>query len=340
MVGVPAVEAINYPYTDVDLSMEIDTYPTLYGRLAELDVFPDDAVRSEFVEIGFRDGKVTVLPAVERGDPPTQLTDPDERSIILKVPHFPAQGTIKPQDLQNRYMFGSGRQQVDNAAAATTRVLMNLRRQHDITDEYLRMGALKGVIHDGKYRIIYNLYDVFSITKKTIDFELGTPETNVLGKCEELEGHLDDNLRGETMGGIYCLVSSEFFNKLVSHPNVEKYYLNWQAATALAQSNRQVFRFGNIDWEAYRGKAPDATKTTRRFIAANEGHAWPTGTQEAFRTYRAPPYHMDYVNTEGVDILVSQKILDHGRGVELFSQANALPVCSRPELLVEVTTSN
>ena len=340
MPAVPAVQAINYPYTDIDLSLEIATYPTLYGRVKSMDVFPDDGVRSEYVEIGRQDGKLMVLPAVQRGDPPAVLTPPGRDSIILKVPHFPAKATIKPEDLQNRYVFGSGRQQMDSVASATTRALMDLRRQHDITDEYLQMGALKGVIYDGNYTIIYNLYDVFGITKKTIDFELGNPDTNVLAKCEELLGHIEDNLKGETMGGIHCLVSSEFGNKFFAHNSVKQFYLNWQSATALRTSNRGVFDFGDIAWEIHRGRAPDATGTTRRFIDANDGHAWPTGTQETFRNYLAPPYHIDYVNTEGVDVLVTQKVLDHGAGVELRSQANSLPVCSRPELLVEVTTSN
>ena len=337
MTGIEAVEAINFPYTAMDLTEEIDRVDIPDQRIGQMGLFPDDPVRTEIVEISFRDRQLRILPTAERGSPPTVARKPDKKSVFLKIPHIPHKGGIKPEDLQSRFEWGSGRQQLDSVAAATARELEDLRLEHLITREFMRMGALKGEIYNGEYSLIYNLYEVFGITKKTISFALSNAATNVIDKCRQVRKHIRDNLKGEMMTGVHALVSQEFFTSLITHPNVEKYYLNWQQAAMLSGQAVSQFPFHGVVFEEYDNTSEDATGATRRYIAAGKGHAFAVGTARTFKTCMAPPYHVDYVNQRGLDILVTPKILDHGAGVELMSQSNALPVCSRPEMLVELT---
>lgn len=333
----PGQGPIVYPFTVVDLTSEIETLPTIWGRINELGVFPTKGVTSEFVEIGIRDGVIYPLSAKERGSEGDLGVVPGERSIILKVPHFPDLEVIKPEDLQDKFVFGSGRKRLASVETATADKLVALRRRHDITLEYLRMGGLKGLIIDGSDTVLYNLFEVFGIEQTVVDFHLDDQATDVGAICDALVDTITLALAGDVMNGVRALVSQEFFAKFTSHPNVEKFFINWQAATALSSGPLTEFPFRGVTFEKYIAGAPNRRGQSRRFIAANEGHAFPIGTQDTFLTAAAPPHHVDFVNTEGVEVFVSPEVLKHGAGVELRSQSNVLPIAKRPATLIKLT---
>ncbi|GAB4368061.1 MAG: major capsid protein [Kiloniellaceae bacterium] len=331
---------VNYPYDAIRLTSEINRIENVWGRINALNLFPGEGIDTTMVEIAFENGRVRILEVKERGTPGTAGNQPPENSVILKVPHIPHLEVIKPKDLQDKFVFGTGRRQLRSVDTETAKKLAAARRHHAITLEFMRMGALKGEIRDGKNNVIYNLFTVFNVVQKTVDFDLGNANTDVLAKCEEVWDHMQQNLLGETMDGVHCLVSREFYNKLRAHDKVAQYYKNWEAARSISGTVTQPFEFGDITFEPYRGQATDLTGTTRRFIAANDGHAYPTGTMNAAKTFFAPPDHVNFANTLGTEVFVSPEVLKHGKGVELHTESNPLPVWQIPILLVRCHTSS
>ena len=201
------------------------------------------------------------------------------------------------------------------------------------------MGALKGIILDADGSTLYNLYDEFGITSKTINFALATDNTNVRQKCVDTLAHIEENLRGEFMTSVRCLCSPEFFEKLIAHPKVEKAYENFQQGAILRDDVRAGFTFGGIVFEEYRGQATDGNGATRRFIAAGEAHAFPVGTIDTFGTYVAPADFNETVNTLGQPLYAKQDSRKFERGTDLHTQSNPLPMCHRPGVLVKLTMS-
>jgi len=103
---------------------------------------------------------------------------------------------------------------------------------------------------------------------------------------------------------------------------------------------RGGFPFGGITFEEYRGQATDAAGTVRRFIAANEGHAFPLGTSDTFATYVAPADFNETANTLGRPLYAKQEPRKFDRGTDLHTQSNPLPMTHRPGVLVKVFSSN
>lgn len=343
-----------FPYTATDLTEQVNRIPNSFGLIQAMGLFDTEGVISTVVEIRIENGILRVLPAKERGGPGVVGGRETGTTIFMEVPHFPDLDLITPQDIQNMMIVASRSKRPNTVDDELAKRLMNIRRNHDITREYLRMGALKGLIKDGNGVTIYDLFDVFGIVKKTIDFTLGTAGTDVIAKCDELFQHIADNLKGETMSGVEVLVDSTFFNKLIQHAKVEKYWTtNQMGIQAIAQAERQnlggqwgrVFDFQNIRWREYYGAAPvrngaTGAMSSEKFIAANYGHAYPTGTQDTFKTWFAPANDLRFVNTVGEEIYISPEELKHGAGIELKSESNPLSICKRPEVLVEVRSSN
>lgn len=334
---------INFPYTQVQLTEQINRIPNNYGLLEEMNLFPTEGSASTLVEIRFEDGVINVLPMVERGGPPSEAARGTGNAFYLEIPHFPHRDLITPDDLQNWLRLVGRQLQPKSMDDEVAKRLFDIRRKHAITREYIRMGALKLLIKDGAGQTIYNLASVFNIVRPTIFFDLTNADADIIAKCEAVLDHIQSNLKGETMSGIEILVSSSFFNKFVQHPKVEKYYINWSAAQALANPQRdyrgnnwgRVFPFSELLFREYKGVAP-LKGGSEAFVEAGKGYAFPAGTMNAFATYDGPAYHIDFVNDPGMEIYVSPLMLDHGAGVELMTQSNPLAVTRRPDLTVLV----
>ena len=256
--------------------------------------------------------------------------------------------SIGPRDLQGLVEVLNGQKVNKTFDRELAKHLQKIRLSHAITREFIRLGALKGLVKDGKGRTLIDLFAKFEVTKKVVYFDLDNASASMVDKCDELLAYYADNIRGETMSGVEVLVSSEFFGKFIQHPKVEKYWLQTEAAQALANRPRgrygRSFEFQNISFQEYRGFMPlrqaNGSIVSARAIDAGKGHAYPTGTMNTFRTFDGPIHHIDHVNeVPESEIFISPKVLDHGEGVELKSQSNALAIAKRPDLLVEVSAA-
>lgn len=328
----------NDAFNMISLTKAINILPNNYGRLRDLNLFPGRGVTTRTIMVEEQNGVLNLLATKPVGSPGQQGKQGKRKLRSFVIPHIPHDDVIMPEEFQGVRAFGTENQMQTLATMINTKQ-QNMRNKHGITLEHLRMGALKGKILDADGSTLYNLYTEFGITAKVIDFALNVSTTNVAGKCRELQRHIEDNLMGEVADGVHCLVSEQFFDAFISHPNVEKFWLNHSQAlqlTGTAGDPRKAFPFGGIIWEEYRGKATDAAGSVRKFIADGRGHAFPTGTMGTFETIFAPADFNETVNTIGMEIYSKMEPRKMGRGMDLHTQSNPLPMCNRPGLLVEV----
>lgn len=333
--------ANNDAFNLVSLTKAINILPNNYGRLREMNLFPDKGVRSRTVIIEEKNGVLNLLQTMPVGSD-GQYNKTGKRKVrSLAIPHIPLNDEILPSEYEGIRSFGS-EGDTDPLAAIMADHLQTARNKFGITIEHLRMGALKGIILDADASTLYNLYTEFGISPKTVSFAFATtsPLTNVPEKCREVVRHIEDNLLGETMTEVHALVSAEFFDAMIKHSSVTEIYKGHLAAVrTLGGDERKGFKLGGITFEEYRGTATDAEGNARRFIASGEGHAFPLGTQNAFETLYAPGDFLETVNTTGLPLYAKQEEKKFGRGIELHIQSNPLPICYRPGVLVKLTST-
>lgn len=340
---------INFRYTNVEITQAINILPNRYGRIQRMGLFTPKPIRSIVAEIRRREGKLKVLTSTKRGAPPAAVENATEDSILVKVPHFPWSNSLGPQDVQDIFAHREGPLQTKTVDEALNEILQDDRARADQTLEFMRMGALKGQIKDGSGTVKLDLYTTFGITKKTVYLDLDNADADVPGLCGDITDHIEDNLKGEQMDEARTFVSSAQMRKIISHPSVEKYATSGgvQAMEVLRQAQLNAERNGfvreyhinGVTFETYRGSAELADGTTERFIADGVGHAFPVGTTNVFADYLAPAHAMSAANQPGVQIWASAEPIDHDQGIDLQYQMNAMPICARPELLVEVSSA-
>ena len=327
-------------YNLVSLTQSINILPNSYGRIRELNLFPDKGITTRTVIVEEQNGILNLLPTLPVGSPGTQNKLGKRNVRSLTVPHIPMDDVVLPQEYEGVRAFGTENQTMTLASVMNNH-LQTAKNKFAITLEHLRMGALKGLILDADGSLLYNLYTEFGVESKSIDFVLGTSTTDIRGKCMEVVRHIEDNLNGEVMTGVRCLVSAEFFDKLVAHATVKTVFQNTANARAmLGEDVRKGFSFGGILFEEYRGVATDKDGNSRRFIESGEGHCFPEGTMSAFQTVYAPADFIETVNTVGLPLYAKQEPRDFGRGINLHVQSNPLPICYRPGVLVRLWSSN
>lgn len=340
---MPTMDIFNADgFSCAELTDAINVSPNIYGRTAELNIFPDKGVRTETVQIESKNGVLNLLETKPRGSGGTVGKGAKRTLRSLVIPHIPHEDQVKAADIQNIRAFGS-ETELMQVQDLVNEKLDDMRKKHDITREYLRMGALKGLILDADGSTIYNLFTEFSVTEKTVDFDFAASDA-AQSKTLEVLRHIEDNLLGETMTRVRALCSSQFFDNLIGEEAVKRAWDNWQGESdRLGMDPRKGFNWQGVIFEEYRGTATyleeDNTQTVRKFIPDGEARFYPEGTQSTFRTYNAPADFMETVNTVGLPYYARMQPGDFNRWVDIHTQSNPLPICLRPALLVKGTST-
>src|SRR5579885_712853 len=327
-----------FPFTATQLTEQVDVIPNLYGLVGELGLFVEQGSASRIVELRYENHQLRVLPAKARGTPGTPSQSRTAKSIFVEIPHFPELDLITPEDVQDILIQIGMSKRPTTVQEETAKRLLDIKRTHDVTLEWLRAGALQGTVKDGNSDTLIDLYAAFGLTKSdyTIDFDLGNANADIQAKCNAVWQSITKGLQGEVMSRIEVIVDTNFFQAFITHANVKALYTNAEQALMLANLIREksagqmwgrTFEFGNLLFREYYGTAPvrandAASIAATPFWASKTGTAFPVGTSKMFRTYFGPAHDLRTVNQLGSQIYISPKILDHGEGIELKSQSN------------------
>jgi hypothetical protein len=328
-------------YSLAEMTQAINILPNLYTRLGQIGLFRFEGVTQRSVVIEQREGVLSLLPSVPLGAPATVGTREQRSMRSFALPWIPHDDVVLPADIQGMPALGVS-DAADPLVDVMNRKLTLMRRKHAQTREYMEMNALRGIVKDGAGSTLYNYITEFGLDQISIDFVFGTAGTNIQGKVRTVLRRIEDNLLGETMTTAHALVSSEFFDKLISHPKTEEAYKFFSATGGqpLREDMRRAFPFAGILFEEYNGSVTLSSGTAERLIPAGEGIAFPLGTFDTFTTYGGPANLLETANTVGLPLYARQMMDNKGRWIDLMTEASILPVNKRPRLAIRLFSSN
>lgn len=323
------------------LTQAINLFPLQYGRISAMNVFRPDFHSTRSFNLEQKSGTLNLLPATSWGGPATGASKITRAMRTISIPPTAHEDHLDPNDLQDVRAFGT-EQSAEMPAVRMAEKIERMRMRHDITAEYRRISALKGIIYDADAStVLLNLFTEFGISQKSVDFVLGTGGTEVREKCAEVSRWVEDNLLGDVFSSVQCEVSAGFYDKLVKHATVKAAFANYQeAAQRLGGDMRDGFTFGGLTFREYRAKATTPSGTIVKFITDDEGIAFPLGTQNTFTDNYAPADFIETVNTRALPYYAKAALEKMGRGMDLHTQSNHMPFCNRPVVLIRLFSSN
>lgn len=329
----------NDAFSATTLTASVNTEPFVPGRVGEMDIFEEDGVSTTTIAIEELDGTLDLIPNTPRGAPAWQNQKQKANMRSLTIPHLPLEDVVKASEIQNVRAFGGGGR-LEAIASLLMRRSNRMLRSHDATVEFQRVGALKGILLDADGQtVIYNLFNEFGVNQTTVDFDLGNPNADVEGLCEQVAGNMEDTLGAATYAQIHVLCGRVFWRKFISHPSVKEAFKYYQQNGRLSPLNNDLrykgFEFGGIVFEQYRGKVGGVS-----FIADAEGYAFPVGVPGLFITRFAPAEYLDTVNTVGLPRYMRQYVDPEMRFVKVSTESNPISLCTRPAVLNKLISNS
>ena len=334
------IRSFDRPFEMVDLTEELNLVPNTWGLINELGIFRNESVTQHTVMVESTSGSLSVIGDTVRGV--RNLVNKDDTRQIrpFAIPHFTLDDTVSPMDLQGKRAYGSDN--ADTEAEVVARKLERIRRNHAITMEAARAYALTtGAIYAPNGTVVDNYYTSFGITRKEIDFLLGTSTTELTLKVEEAVAHIQDNqLSGEVMSNVVVLCSPEFFGKLITHATIKdayKYYTSTQEPLRQRLGSGLYRRFvhGGVEFIEYRGSYNGS-----RLIPAGDAYALPMGSSDTFISYFSPANKLSLANTLGQEVYAFQYRDPKDEGLLLQTESNQLHLVRRPQTVVRLFSSN
>jgi hypothetical protein len=146
--------------------------------------------------------------------------------------------------------------------------------------------------------VIYDLFTEFGVTQHAeIDFDNATPAAGaVKKKCHEVRRKIEDELSAQPYEHIHAICGAEFFDDLITHPEVEKAYERYLDGAFLHHGQaRGSFEYAGIVFEEHRGRVG-----TVDFTDASKAYPFPVGVPGLFRQYNAPADFVETANTIGL----------------------------------------
>lgn len=309
-------------------------------RLGEMGLFTAKGITQTTAVIEEKQGVLSLLMSKLRGEPGDVARHTVRKARSFLVPHIPFDDRIVAADIQDVRKFGS-ESEAETVASVVNDQLLEMRAAHEVTLEYMRIGAIHGKILDGDGSTeLFDLFTEFDISEPSaVDFLLGTDTTQVGVILEGVRNTIEDALGAARYDHIHCLCSRDWFKSFINHPEVQYAYQYYEEARALREDMRAGFAYKGVVFEVYHGSIGGTEFIPQNGSSQDTCRFFPVGVRNLFVTYFAPADFIEAVNTIGVPIYAKQKIEDFERGVKIHTQSNPLPLCTRPGVLVGGYTS-
>lgn len=316
-----------------ELTVAINKLPYVPGRIGDLGLFQERGVTSTSVMVEEQKGKLVLVPTAARGTMPNVKSHRSREARVFKVPHCPLNEAVMADEVQGIRAFGT-----EDTTETVTQIVNDklelMRQSHELTFEWHRVGAIKGVVLDADGTTeIYDLFDEFGLTQTEINIDLNDATTDVKKKAIDAKRAMENALGATPFNYMHVFCGDTFFDKLVSHARVEAAYERFQDGSFLRADHREGFEYPTgCVWENYRGQVG-----AQKFFDDEEAYCIPVGAPDLFYHWSAPAPFIETVNTVGQMIYAKQEVMKFDVGVELHTQSNPLVICTRPKCLIKLT---
>lgn len=313
------------------LTASLVEMPHLPSQLGDAGIFEYAGISTLTVQIEKEGSTLALVQSSPRGGRGASVARRGRSLRSFVVPHIQLNDAVLADEVMGVRQFGT-EATLTPVDVAINRVLVDAMRNIDLTMEYHRINALKGILLDADGSTIYNLFTEFGVTQNVLDMQLDVSTTEVRGMADTITNMIEDELGGLPNTGAVAWCGRTFWQALITHKSVQATYLNQAQAAQLRGSTTDALDFGGIKWQKYRGSANGT-----RLIGDNDGYVHPMGVPGHMIGRFAPGDWIDTVNTIGLPAYARPTIREDGKGVNIEIQSNPLHLCTRPRSCIKVT---
>jgi hypothetical protein len=295
-------------YNNVELTefvQTVDYVPRLLGRIPGL--FRTRNIVGQFYSIGKEGTRLALIPTSPRGAPPEELEQKGRDIRAFQTGRL-AKGSTLYYDQFTGLISMPDLDRLETIDAELARRGAALREDVELTNEHHRFGTVMGVVLDADgVTVLEDWYANWGITPTPASsMALNVATTNVRAKCYQVREKMKLSSPGGWVEGVtrvHALCGPTFFELLITHPNVEKLWLNQSAALELRNEvDDEEFTFGGIVFHNYRGTIAASDIGERFKIDDDECQFFPVGANQMFERILGSAEFMPYINQPGQEL--------------------------------------
>jgi len=324
-------------FSTVSLTRAINAMPYVPNLLGTLGIFEDTPIITDVAAIERQGNTLALIPTTPRGADPTKAVH-DRRTLRdVRTVRLAKSDRIFAHEVANMRAFGS-ESELETMQGYAMKRMAKLRQDTELTHENLRLGCVRGSILDADgSTVLHDVFTFWGVTAVTdVNFALTTATTDVDAQCRTVVRTMEKEAEGGFLptSRVIGLCGDAFFDSLVSHANVVKFFVNRaEADTYLMNTQVRKFVFGGITFINYRGTDDGSTVG----VNTNQCQFVLAGGRDVFQMVVSPRSEsFDFMNTLGQPIY-AMMVLDRDRQawVDVETYSYVLPICTRPRTLIK-----
>ncbi|MGR8932656.1 MAG: major capsid protein, partial [Gammaproteobacteria bacterium] len=248
------------------------------------------------------------------------------------------QDRVMASELAGIRAFGTESELMQVLAEVARRLMgpAGLESKVELTLENMRLGAIQGIVLDADASVIIDWYSEFGVAQPAeINFDLAnaSPASGSVRKlCNQVVRAVMKAGKGVFTPAtrVHALCGDAFWDDLTAHSEVRQTYLNTQEAAGLRNGNAyEMFNYGGITWENYRGTDDGSVG-----IGTDKAKFFPVNAPGAFLEVFSPGERFEHIGQLGerlYPMIVPDRDRDMWADIEVYSYP--LHVCTRPLML-------
>ena len=247
---------LNWPdtFSVVEMTEAVNKLPLMPLRFGSM--FETSGLTTTHMTFDYKRGRIILIADSPRGSQPEYVTGQTEKrqTKVLSCTHLSQADTVSPEDLQDVRAFGST--ELVTAERVINDKLTAIKRNLDMTLEFHRLGAIKGVVLDADgSTVLHDIFDTFGVTQKKQDLSfpaaVEADKNPILSGIMAAKRKIEAAMGGNPYTGISAVIGSNAYDKLTSHALVRDAYNLWAANQNSFGDNdyrRRGFPYGGILW--------------------------------------------------------------------------------------------
>lgn len=339
----------------VDRTESLIVIPNTVGITNALGLFQDDYRTQKNIEIVRSTKRSHILEDRNWDERNQTIAGREHDSLLLKIPHFPLDDAITPNDIDGIVQAGSLAEFAELETVASVRAdkMIDMREAHALTLEAARMQMIvTGTAYAPRGTVVTNFYTEFGVTRTEIDVDFSgaaDPRATINTAKKAVRNGLRDGQAG-TVRSFVVLCSDSFYMALQQNAFVTdafKYVDQGQALSVLLGRGgndvagldarfEQMSLFGCTFINAGAAGYENAAGTFVPFIPEGDAYMLPVGVRDLFKTYYAPANRFGTVNRRAQGSYWYEYLNEKDDIIEIMTEQNFLNALLNPAAVVRM----
>ncbi|PSM51351.1 phage major capsid protein E [Campylobacter blaseri] len=290
-------------------------------------------VVGDSVDIIIKRGAGVVLESVSANASHLVTKTDDAYIVTVSLPRFPLVDKINASDINSLRSLNSEKAVTESLSVKIAEILKSQKDSIDTTLEYMAIGSLFGKILDGKGQ------ELFSFVSRKQGVQLSKKSSgNGAKTLIETLNEVDERLISEfgVNPGYEVLCGYGFLANLVNKANEEELFKAGIAKWS-EEGNLRVLNIYGTDFRPYSAKYKNTKGEAKDFMDTDKAKVIPKST-EPFTLYYGRANHVDALGlAPKLYFSAAPEKLDKGQGYAIVSETKAIPICNRPDALIELS---